>query len=137
MQTSTSSNNPNDTDDVTRAEAEVAARKAELTRSLREAERTSQHMVKRLGNELKPALLAGLAVAALATVAGVTIVMARRRRSGWLPPERPSALATAARGAGMFLLRLAARQVAAQIVARLDASSAPQHAASQPLRQVQ
>lgn len=124
MQTSTNMKNPNDTDDVTRAEAEVATRRAELTRSLRQAEKSSQRMVKRIGHELKPALIAGLAVATLAAVAGVTIALARRnKRSVWLPPERPSALGMAARGAGMFLLRLAVRQVAAQVVARLDGSA--------------
>lgn len=124
MQTSTNMN-PNDIDDVARAEADVAARKADLSRSLRQAEKSSQRMVKHLSNELKPALVAGLAVAVLATVAGVTIALARRKRSsGWLQPERPSALGAAARGAGMFLLRLAARQVASQIVARLDGAPA-------------
>jgi hypothetical protein len=124
MQSSTDVN-PNDTDDVARAEAEVAARKADLSASLRQAEKTSQRMVKHLGNELKPALVASIAVVALATVAGVTIALVRRRRSNtWLQPERPSALGTAARGAGMFLLRLAARQVATQLLARLDATPA-------------
>jgi hypothetical protein len=115
--------NPQDIDDVARAEAEVAARKADLSASLRQAEKSSERMVKHLGNELKPALVAGLAVVALAAVAGVTIALVRRKRSSsttWLQPERPSALGTAARGAGMFLLRLAARQMATQLMARLD-----------------
>jgi hypothetical protein len=121
MQTSTNVS-PQDIDDVARAEAEVAARKADLSASLRKAEASSERMVKHLGNELKPALVAGLAVVALTAVAGVTIALVRRRRSSrWLQPERPSALGTAARGAGMFLLRLAARQVATQLMARLDA----------------
>ncbi len=125
METSMNTKTPNDTDDVTRAEADVAARKADLTRSLRRVEKSSQRIVKSIGHELKPALIAGLAVATLATVAGVTIALSRRnRRNVWLPPQRPSALATAARGAGMFLLRLAVRRVAAEIVARLDTSPA-------------
>lgn len=111
----------NDTDDVARAEAEVAVRKAELTQSLRQAEQSGQKLVKRLENELRPALIAGIAVAALATAAGITFALVRRKRnSRWLPPERPSALGTAARGAGMFLLRFAARQIVSQVAARLE-----------------
>jgi hypothetical protein len=126
MQTS-SSVNPNDVDDAALTDPEVTARNADL--SLPQAENTAQRMVEQIG---QPALVAGLAVVALATVAGVTIALARRRKrnSAWLQPERPSALGTAARGAGMFLLRLAARQVATQLLARLDA--APPAAANEP-----
>ena len=125
MQTS-SNVKPDGSDDVALAEAEVAARKADLSASLRQAEKTSERLVERMGNELKPALVAGLAVVALATVAGVTIALVRRKRSNaWLQPQRPSALGTAARGAGMFLLRLAARQVATQLLTRLDAATPP------------
>jgi hypothetical protein len=137
METSTNVN-PNDIDDVARAEAEVAARKADLSASLRQAEKTSQRVVKNLSNELKPALVAGLAVVAVATVAGVTIALARRKRGNtWLQPERPSALGTAARGAGMFLLRLAVRQMATQLLARLDAAPAANGARSPELRLAQ
>jgi hypothetical protein len=126
--------NLQDTDDVARAEAEVAARKADLSASLRQAEKSSERMVKHLGNELKPALVAGLAVVALAAVAGVTIALVRRKRSStWLQPEPPSALGTAARGAGMFLLRLAARQVATQLMARLDPPSPAANGARSPV----
>jgi hypothetical protein len=118
METSTNVN-PNDTD-VARAEAEVAARNADVSDSLG-AEQTSERMVKNPGDELKPALVVGLAVVALATVAGVSIALVRRKRSNaWLQPQRPSALGTAARGAGMFLLRLAARQAATQLLIRLE-----------------
>jgi hypothetical protein len=125
MQTSTSNPSSTDIDDVSRAEAEVAARKAQLAHSLRQAEQSGQKLVKNLGHELKPVVIAGVAVAALATVAGVTVMLARRsRRSRWLPPPQPSALATAARSAGMLLLRVLARQIAGQVVARLDGSTA-------------
>jgi hypothetical protein len=127
MQTSTSNPSSTDIDDVTRAEAEVAARKAQLAHSLRQAEKSGENLVKNLGHELKPVVVAGIAVAALATVVGVTIALARRnRQSRWLPAEQPSPLATAARGAGMMLLRLLARQIAGQVVARLDGSAAPE-----------
>jgi hypothetical protein len=127
MQTSTSNPSSTDIDDVSRAEAEVAARKAEFAHSLRQAEKSGESLVKNLGHDLKPVVVAGIAVAALATVAGVTIALTRRnRRSRWLPAEQPSALATAARGAGMMLLRLLARQIAGQVVARLDGSAAPE-----------
>jgi hypothetical protein len=124
MQISTSRHSPN-IDEVTRAEAEVAAQKAKLAHSLRRAEQSGQTLVRRLEHELKPAVVAGIAVAALATAAGITVALVRRSRqshSRWLPADRPSALAVAAKGAGMFLLRVLARQVASQIVARLDAS---------------
>lgn len=125
MQTSTSNPSSTDIDEVTRAEAEVAARKAQLAHSLRQAEQSGQTLVKNLGHELKPVVIAGIAVAAFATVAGVSIALARRnRRSRWLPAEQPSALGTAARSAGMLLLRMLARQIAGQVVARLDGSTA-------------
>jgi hypothetical protein len=126
MQNSTSNPSSNDIDDVSRAEAEVAARKAQLAQSLRQAEQSGQKLVKRLGSELKPAVIAGIAVAALATAAGITVALVRRsrsRHSRWLPPERPSPLAGAARAAGMLLLRVVARQVASQIVSRLDGAA--------------
>jgi hypothetical protein len=121
MQTS-SSLDPN-IDDVSLAGAGVEAGQVDLSASLPHAEKASERIVQHLG---KPAVVAGLAVVALATVAGVTIALARRKRSNaWLQPERPSALGTAARGAGMFLLRLAARQVATQLLTRLDAAPPP------------
>src|SRR5688572_24065411 len=126
MQNTTQNPSSSDLDEVTRAEAEVAARKAQLAQSLRQAEHSGQQLVQRLEHQLKPALIAGIAVAALATAAGITVALVRRRRhSGWLPPQQPSALATAAKGVGMFLLRFAARQVVAQVTARLDASTEP------------
>lgn len=125
MQSSTNNPSSTDIDDVTRAEAEVAVRKAQLAHSLRQAEESGQKLVQNLGHELKPVVIAGIAVAALAAVAGVGVLLARRSgRSRWLPPQRPSALANAARGAGMFLLRMLARQVAGQIVAKLDGAAA-------------
>jgi hypothetical protein len=125
MQISTSHPGSNDTNDVSRAEADVAAQKAKLALSLRRAEHSGQTFVRRLQHELKPAVIAGIAVAALATAAGITVALARRnRQSRWLPPDRPSTLAVAAKGAGMILLRILARQVASQVVARLDSSAA-------------
>jgi hypothetical protein len=124
MQNSIPGASSSDIDEVSRAEAEVAVRKAELSRSLREAGQSSEQMVQRLRTELKPAMLAALALAGLAAVAGITIAVARRRRrTRWLPAEQPSTVATAARGAGMFLLRLVARQVTNQLVAKLDAAT--------------
>jgi hypothetical protein len=112
-----------ETNEISQAEAEVHARKSELARSLRRASDSGEQMVHKLGSELKPALVAGLAVAALSTVAGITLLITRRRRqSRWLPPQPPSVLGTAARGAALFLLRLAARQVASKVIAGLDAT---------------
>jgi hypothetical protein len=142
MQTSTTNPSSTDIDDVTRTEAELAARTARLAQSPRQGEKSGQKTIQNAGHELKPAVIAGIAVAALATVAGVAVAISRRSgRSRWLPPQRPSALGKAARGAGMLLLRMLARQVASQIVARLDGapatSGAPtaSHAAQPPLRQ--
>ena len=128
MQTS-SNPTSTDIDDVTRTAAEVAASKAQLAHGLRQAEKGGQELVENLG--LKPAVIAGIAVAAVVTVGGIVLLARRNRRDQWLRPERPSALGNAARGAGMFLLRLVARQIASQVVAKID-GAAPPAAAPRP-----
>lgn len=113
---------PTDTDDITRAAEEVAERKAELSRKLRKASQAGQQGLAKLGEERNPALVIGLAIAAVA-VAGVALALARRRRSSnWLRPARPTAVGTAARGVGVFLLRMAAREIAGRLVTKLDTS---------------
>lgn len=80
-------------------------------------------LAQRLSAELKPALVVGATVAALAIAAGATVMLKRRRRaSGWLTPPQPSRLAAVARGAGVLLLRFAARQAAAQLLAKLESA---------------
>lgn len=110
-----------DTDEIAEAEARVAREKAELTRSLKAVGRTSEHMARQLSSELKPALTAAVAVAGAAAAVGLTVALVRRsrRRHGWFAPEQPSALATAAKTAGLWALRLLARRVAQEVVNRL------------------
>jgi hypothetical protein len=129
MQTSTSNPSSTDIDDLTRAEAEVAAREAHRAHGLVAAEQSSEGWAP----ELKPALIAAVAVATVAAVAGVVMLTRRSKRSRWLPPERSSAFGTAARGAGMFLLRLVARQVASQILAKVDGATTPAAAGASDL----
>lgn len=114
-------------DDIARAAAEVAREKAELTRSLRAVGRSSEHMARRIGSELKPALGAAVVVAGAAVAVGVTVALVRRgrRRDRWLSPEPPSALSTAAKTVGIWALRLLARRVAQEVVSRLNVPEEP------------
>lgn len=118
-------------DEIARAEAQVAREKAELTRSLRAVGRSSEHMARRIGGELKPALGAAVVVAGAAVAVGVTVALVRRgrRRDRWLGPDQPSALSTAAKTVGLWALRLLARRVAQEVVSRLgepaEATPAP------------
>jgi hypothetical protein len=123
-----------DTEDIARAEAQVAREKAQLTRSLRAVGRSSEHMARRIGSELKPALVAAVAVAGAAAAIGVTVALVRRakRRDHWFAPEQPSALGNAAKTAGLWALRLLARRVAQELVSRLSEPSAPTAAPATP-----
>lgn len=108
----------NEADEIARAEQRVAERKAELSKSLRRVGHSSEAFARRLSGELKPALWVGVAVAgaAGATALAVALVRRSRRRSRWLAPQEPSALAVAAKTAGLWALRLLARRVAQEIV---------------------
>lgn len=119
--------NHRDTDEITRAEAQVELHKAELARSLRVAGRSGARMALRLRAELKPALIAAGAVAGIAVLTGVSVAMLRRRhaRHHWLQPEQPSALAGLARGAGLWLVRVAVRRLAQEVAHRLAAPEVP------------
>jgi hypothetical protein len=120
MTTSASGN-----DEIARAEAQVRESKAELSRSLREVEKSGQNLVQRVQRELKPALTTALLVAGAAAVIGVTVIVATRRRKssgGWLAPvtpAQPSALGIVAKSAGLWALRLLARRAAQELVHRL------------------
>jgi hypothetical protein len=124
--------NQSEMDEIARAEAEVAREKAELARSLRAVGRSSEKMALRIGGELKPALGAAIVVAGAAVAVGVTVALVRRgrRRDGWLSPQPPSALSTAAKTVGLWALRLLARRVAQEVVSRL---AAPGESATAPL----
>ncbi|HEY6078182.1 MAG TPA: hypothetical protein VIW29_05230 [Polyangiaceae bacterium] len=114
---------PQDNDDIARAEHQVALRKADLKHSLRAAERSGEQLAVRLGSELKPAFIAAAAVAGAAVLTGIGVALLRRRhgRRAWLPPQQPSAFASAARGLGLFLARIAARRIAEEVTRRLAA----------------
>lgn len=117
-------NNPDSTeaDDVLRAEQRVLEQKARLSRSLRQVTASGEAMARQLSRELKPAAIAAVAVAgaAGATVLTVALVRRARRRSHWFAPQEPSRLAVVAKTAGLWALRLLARRVAQEVVARLN-----------------
>lgn len=111
------------TPEVERAARDVEQRKRDLSHSLERAEASGQHMARQLKHELKP-LLVGAAVAAGAMAVVAVVLAARRsRRARWVVPAQPSALGGLARTVGLGLLRLAARQAASALVARLGAVS--------------
>jgi hypothetical protein len=117
---------------VEQAARDVEQRRRELSQSLQQVEARGEHLADELGQKLKPVLVGvALSAGALAIVAGVAL--ARRRRSVWLPPARPSVLRTLARNAGFVLLRLAARQAARAVAARLAPATepAPEHGPAQ------
>ena len=110
-------------DEVARAEAKVQERKAELSRSLRQAANSGNNLMQQVRHELRPALQTALVVAgAVAVVSAATIVVARRRRRApvWLAPAQPSALGTLAKSAGVWALRLLAKRIAQELVGRLE-----------------
>lgn len=113
-------NDPTDTDQIKLMQAQVERHKAELARSLRRAEQTGEQLARRIGHEVKPAVIGAVAVAGAAAALAVTVAVLRRgRRRHWLAPEQPSALASAAKTAGLWALRLLARRVAQEVVSRL------------------
>jgi hypothetical protein len=113
-----------DTDEIKLAQAEVDRHKAELARSLRAAEKTGESIARRIGHEMKPAVIGAVAVAGAAAAIVVTVALVRRgRRRHWLGPQQPSALTTAAKTAGLWALRLLARRVAQEVVSRLGEPS--------------
>src|SRR4051812_1312857 len=93
----------NENDEIARAEAQVAEQRAQLTRSLRRAGQSGEKLARRLGNELKPALTAGIVVAGAVAVVGISIVLVKRvgQRRGWRGASEPSLVANAAKAAGI------------------------------------
>lgn len=117
----------NESDEIARAEAQVAEQRAQLTRSLQAASRSGEKLARRLGDELKPAVTAAIIVAGTVAVVGVTVALVRRagQRRGWRGPSEPSLVANAAKAVGLFALRLLAKRVAQEVVSRLAEPSAP------------
>ncbi len=111
----------NQTDELLRAEREVEQTKAELARNLQRVGRTSATLVHRVQAELKPGLVVAAAVVGAVVVTGAVVALTRRRRhQNWLAPQQPSALGVVAKTVGIWVLRLAARNVAQAVVARLQ-----------------
>ena len=109
-----------ETDEIELAKSQVERQKAELARSLRRAEKTGEQLARRIGDEMKPALVGAVAVAGAAAAVAVTVALVRRgRRRQWLGAQQPSAIATVAKTAGLWALRLLARRVAQEVVSRL------------------
>ena len=110
-----------DTDEVAQAEQQVIQSRQKLSRSLHQAGQSSKAMARRITQELKPTFVTVAVVAGAALVVGVTVAIVRRgkRRHGWSAPEQPSALVTAAKGAGLWALRYVARRAAQELVSRL------------------
>lgn len=111
-------------EDVKQAELEVARRKAELTLHPKQAGAHEERVARRLGDELKPALIGVAVVVGVALLAGTAFVVARRRhRSGWLAPQQSSKVSAMVQSAGLGLLRLVARHAARAVVQRLNGPS--------------
>ena len=123
-----------DTDEIARAEAQVAAQREQLTRSLRRASRSGEKLAQTIGSELKPAVTAAIAVAGAAAIIGVSVAIVRRssRNRGWRASSEPSVLGNAAKAAGIWALRLLAKRVAQEIASRLAEPTAPALVPSTP-----
>jgi hypothetical protein len=105
--------------DVEHAAREVERRQVELSQSIQAAGESGQRMARRLGAQLKPALI-GVAVAAgAAAVIGLVLLARRRRPGGWQVPQPRSAVASVARQAGLGLLRWLALQAARTVAQRV------------------
>lgn len=121
-------------DELLRAELAVEQSRAELNRSLRRVNQSGERLLNRVRAELKPGMVvAAVAVGAIA-VTGAVVALARRsrRRNNWFAPEPPSTLGAVAKTVGLWALRLAARNVALAVVARLEQQQ-PDAAASAAL----
>jgi len=127
-----------ETDELLSAELAVEQSRAELNRSLRRVSQSGERLLNHVRAELKPGfVVAAVAVGAVA-VTGTVIALARRsrRKSHWFAPQQPSTLGVAAKTVGLWALRLAARNVASAVVARLEqpephAPAAPAASAAQ------
>ena len=107
-------------EEVKQAEREVERRKAELSLRLRRAGESGERMARRLGEQLKPALVGIAVVGGAALLVGAVVLVARRRRRVvWSTPERASRASALVQSAGLALLRLVARQVAVAVVRRV------------------
>ncbi len=128
----------NEADELLRAELAVEQSRAELNRSLRRVSQSGEKLLTRVQDELKPGLVIAAAVVGAVALTGAAVALARRsgRKNHWFAPERPSTLGVVAKAVGLWALRMAARKVALEVVARLEqkepvAPAAPPAAAAQ------
>lgn len=129
--TDPTASSPTTVAELEQAERNVEQRRREASRSLQQVEARGDHVAEELGQKLKPVLVGvALAAGALAVVGGVAL-LARRRRSPWLPPAQPSVFRTLARNAGFALLRVAARHAARALTERL-VGPAPDRVPAEP-----
>lgn len=115
----------NEADELLRAELDLKESRAELTRSLRQAGKTGESLLRRAQAELKPGLVIAAAVVGAVAVTGAIVVLTRRgrqRQRPWLAPQQPSTLGVVAKAVGLWALRFAARSAAQALVARLEAT---------------
>jgi hypothetical protein len=124
-------NNLSSPDEVKQAEREVERRKAELSLRLRRAGEQGERVARRLGDQLKPALVGVAVVGGAALLVGVVVLVARSRRQAtrWSAPRSSSRASALVHSAGLSLLRLVAKQVAVTLARRMSPPPVPAHSA--------
>ena len=124
----------NDAEELRRAELAVEESRAELNRSLRRVSQSSERLFNRVRAELKPGVVIGAATVGAIAVTGAAVVLARRSRrtNHWFAPPTQSTLGVVAKSVGLWALRLAARNVALAVVARLEQPEPAAPAAQSP-----
>ena len=129
MQTATS-----DAEELRRAELAVQESRAELNRSLRRVSQSGEQLLNRVRAELKPGVVIAAAAVGALVVTGAAVALARRSRtkSHWFAAEPPSKLGIVAKSVGLWALRLAARNIASAVVARLEQPESAALAAQNP-----
>lgn len=112
----------NESDELLRAELAVEQSRAELNRSLRRVSQSGERLLNHVRAELKPGFVVAAVAVGAVVVTGAVVALARRSRhkSQWFAPQHPSTLSVAAKTVGLWALRLAARNVALAVVARLE-----------------
>jgi hypothetical protein len=115
-----SSSHPNAPADILDAEREVELRKSELNDSPRVAGEGGSRLAHSVGTQAKPVIIGAAVVVGLAAVVGIVAVSRSRRRVLFQAPRRVSLFSNVARGAGFWLVRMAARRLAEEAASRLS-----------------
>jgi hypothetical protein len=113
-------------DELHRAELAVEQSRAELNRSLRRVSQSGEQLLNRVRAELKPGMVIAAVAVGAVVLTGAAVALARRsrRRGHWFAPAQPSTLGVVAKSVGLWALRLAARNVALALAARLEQQKA-------------